>query len=84
MELSEPFALSALIGLEVREFNGGRIGRVWEVRAHRDRDGSVVCDEILLRRGGLIGRLRGPRHEAPGIRWEAVAEIADDHIVVRA
>lgn len=84
MELSaEPSAFSALIGLRVRDQSGREIGRVYEVRARWDGDGSIVFERLLVGRPALLRRLRGPGPDADGIPWEAVMEVADDRIVVR-
>jgi sporulation protein YlmC with PRC-barrel domain len=83
VELSrDPFALSDLIGREVRDQSGSRLGRVWEVRAHWERDGTIVFDELLVGRGALLKRLRGPGPDAHGFPWQAVTEVTDDSIVV--
>jgi sporulation protein YlmC with PRC-barrel domain len=76
-----PFALSDLIGKPVYDGSGRRLGRAFEVRAHWEGE-SVVIDEILVGRGSLLKRLRGPEAKARGIRWENVSEVAD-RIVVR-
>jgi sporulation protein YlmC with PRC-barrel domain len=84
VELSEtPFALSELIGKPVCDGSGQWLGRVFEVRAHWEGGDRVVVDEILLGRGSLLKRLRGPDAKARGIRWESVAEVGE-RIVVRA
>jgi sporulation protein YlmC with PRC-barrel domain len=80
---AEPGAFSELIGVVVRDQAGRRLGRVYEVRAHRQGDGSIVFDELLIGRRALLRRLRGPGSEARGIPWEAVVELAGDRIVVR-
>jgi len=83
VELSpDRFALSALIGRRVRDQSGRRVGRVWEVRAHRERDGAIVFDELLVGRGAMLKRLRGPGPDAHGIPWQAVTEVTADRIVV--
>jgi sporulation protein YlmC with PRC-barrel domain len=83
MELSpDRFALSAVIGRPVRDQNGRSMGRVWEVRAHRERDGTIVFDELLVGRGAMLKRLRGPGPDARGIPWQAVMEVTADRIVV--
>lgn len=87
MELSaEPSAFSALIGAAVEDQSGRRIGRVFEARAHWDGDGSIVIDELLIGRRGLLRRLRGPGPGpgAHGIPWQAVMEVAEERIVVRS
>jgi sporulation protein YlmC with PRC-barrel domain len=82
MELSrEPYALSDLIGRPVCDASGRRIGRVFELRAHWEGDG-IVIDEVLLGRGALLKRLRGPNVDARGIPWENVTEIGE-RIAVR-
>jgi sporulation protein YlmC with PRC-barrel domain len=83
VELSpERSFLSALVGREVRDQSGRGLGRVWEVRAHRERDGAIVFDELLVGRGALLKRLRGPGPDARGIPWQAVTEVSDERIVV--
>lgn len=82
MELNdEPFALSDLVGKPVCDSSGRRLGRAFEVRAHW-QDGRVVIDELLVGRGSLWKRLRGPSAKARGIGWENVTEV-DKRIVVR-
>lgn len=82
MELSrEPFALSDLIGKPVCDSSGRRLGRAYEVRAHWEDD-EIAIDEILVGRGSLLKRLRGPEASARGVRWENVAEVGE-RIVVR-
>lgn len=83
MELSRglPFALSDLIGKPVYDGSGRRLGRAFEVRAHWEGE-SVVIDEILVGRGSLRKRLRGPGAKSRGVGWENVVEVTD-RIVVR-
>jgi sporulation protein YlmC with PRC-barrel domain len=81
VELSEPFALSDVIGRPVCDRSGRRIGRAYELRAHWE-DGAVVVDEVLVGRGALLKRLRGPAAGAKGVRWESVVEVGEQ-IVVR-
>lgn len=84
MELSRgPAAFSDLVGRPVRDQGGRDLGRVYEARAHRERDGSIVLDELLVGRRGLWCRLRGPGEDDRGIPWEAVVELSDEHVVVR-
>ncbi len=81
MELSrEPFALSELIGKSVRDSSGRRLGRTFEVRAHWT-DGGIVIDELLVGRGSLLKRLRGPTADARGVRWESVIEVGERIVV---
>jgi sporulation protein YlmC with PRC-barrel domain len=84
VELSrEPYALSDLVGIPVENASGRRLGRVWEARAHWERDGTIAIDELLVGRGALLKRLRGPGANARSIPWESVAEIEAQRIVVR-
>lgn len=81
MELSrDPFSLSDLIGKPVYDGSGRRLGRVFEVRAHWE-SGTVLVDEILVGRGSLLKKLRGPSVDARGIRWESVAEVGERIVV---
>ena len=82
MELSsDRFALSDLIGKPVYDSSGRRLGRAFEARAHWE-DGGVAIDEILVGRGSLLKRLRGPGTSARGFSWENVVETGE-RIVVR-
>lgn len=84
MELSRDHAaFSDLAGRPVLDQGGRDLGRVFEARAHWERDGSVVLDELLVGRRGLWRRLRGPGEDDRGIPWEAVVELGDEHVVVR-
>jgi hypothetical protein len=84
VELSrEPAAFSDLVGRPARDQGGRDLGRVYEARAHWQRDGSIVIDELLVGRRGLVRRLRGPGEDDRGIPWEAVLELAGEHVVVR-
>ncbi|HEV7770729.1 MAG TPA: hypothetical protein VGO66_08750 [Solirubrobacterales bacterium] len=83
MELSDrPQAFSSLIGVPVHDQGGRALGRVFEVRAHWERDGTIVFDELLIGRRGLWRRLRGPAADARGISWQAVTELGPERIVV--
>jgi sporulation protein YlmC with PRC-barrel domain len=84
VELEQPKALSELIGRRVTNLSGRSLGRVFEVSAHWERDGSIVFDELLLGRRALLRRLRGPGQRCRGIPWEAVLEVGPEQIVVRA
>jgi sporulation protein YlmC with PRC-barrel domain len=77
-------SVSDLIGTPVRDSAGRPMGRVFEVRAHWEREGSIVLDELLVGRRGMWRRLRGPGDDDRGIPWEAVVELDDERIVVRA
>jgi sporulation protein YlmC with PRC-barrel domain len=83
VELSEaPFALSDLIGRPVCDSSGRRLGRAFELRAHWEDGDRIVIDEVLVGRGALLKRLRGPSAKARGVRWESVVEVGEQ-IVVR-
>ena len=83
MELSEPRALSELLGRKVVDQSGRRLGRVRETKAHWEGD-AVVIDELILDRGGLRRRLRGPGGpEEQTVPWDAVVELPDETVVVR-
>lgn len=84
MELRpQPFAFSELIGVPVEDPSGRSLGRVWEARAHRQPDGTIMIDELLVGRGGLLKRLRGPGPDARGIPWANVTEVDVGRIVAR-
>lgn len=84
MELNEPGALSELLGRKVVDQSGRRVGRVYEAKGHWERDGTVVIDELILGQGGLRRRLRGPGGpEKRAVPWESVADLYDEHLVVR-
>lgn len=83
MELSEARAFSQLVGRPVVDQSGRSLGRVFEARARCEGDGGVVVEELLIGRRALWQRLRGPRPDAHGIPWEAVAEVGERRIVVR-
>ncbi len=83
MELGERGALSELLGRKVVDQSGRRLGRVREARGHWEGD-AVVIDELILDRGGLRRRLRGPGGpEEQAIPWEQVVEMPDETVVVR-
>jgi sporulation protein YlmC with PRC-barrel domain len=84
VELSrEPWAFSDLVGSRVSDQSGRSLGRVFEVRAHWDRDGSVLVDELIVGRRGLWRRLRGPGGDTRGIPWAAVTEVVAGRVAVR-
>jgi sporulation protein YlmC with PRC-barrel domain len=84
MELRDPRGLSELLGRKVVDQSGRKLGRVYEAKAHWERDGTVAIDELLVGRGGLRRRLRGPGRPAEqAIPWEAVVELPDETVVVR-
>jgi sporulation protein YlmC with PRC-barrel domain len=83
MELNgKPLAFSDLVGSRVRDQSGRVLGRLFEVRAHRERSGAVVLDELMVGRGALWQRLRGPGAGARGIPWQSVTGLEDGEIVV--
>jgi sporulation protein YlmC with PRC-barrel domain len=84
VELSEPRGLSELLGRKVVDQSGRRLGRVYELKGRWERDGTIVIEELILDRGGLRRRLRGPGGpEEQAIPWEAVVEMPDETVVVR-
>jgi sporulation protein YlmC with PRC-barrel domain len=83
VELSGSSALSELLGCRVVDQSGRKLGRVYEARAHWEGD-AVVIDELILGRGGLRRRLRGPgRRERGSVPWAAVVELRDEQLVIR-
>jgi hypothetical protein len=50
------------------------------VRAHWEDD-RIVIDELLVGRGSLLKRLRGPEDSAEGVRWENVIEVGERIVV---
>jgi hypothetical protein len=85
MELNaERSAFSELIGRRVEDGSGRSLGRVFEVRGHWQRDGTILLEELMVGRGALWQRLRGPAVDAPGIAWQSIIEISRERIVVRA
>jgi sporulation protein YlmC with PRC-barrel domain len=83
LELERPHAFSELMGRRVVDSAGRSLGRVFEARAHWERD-TFVLDELLLGRRALLRRLRGPVQKCRGIPWEAVTEVGPDRIVISA
>jgi sporulation protein YlmC with PRC-barrel domain len=83
VELKGQRALSELLGRKVVDQSGHKLGRVREAKAHWEGE-AVVIDELLLDRGGLRRRLRGPGGpEGQAIPWEAVVELSDEKVIVR-
>jgi sporulation protein YlmC with PRC-barrel domain len=83
VELNDaPTGVAHLIGARVHDTGGRKLGRVHELRAHREGDGTVVVDQLLLGAGALRTRLRGPGAGARTIPWEAVVELGPERIVV--
>jgi sporulation protein YlmC with PRC-barrel domain len=76
VELSQPYALSDLIGRPVCDASGRGLGRVFELRGRHEGEG-IVIDAILVGRQGLVARLRGPAPRARTIPWAQVSEIGD-------
>jgi sporulation protein YlmC with PRC-barrel domain len=84
VELTRPLALSELLGRKVVDQSGRRLGRVYEAKGHWERDGTVVIEELILDRGGVRRRLRGPGGpEEQAISWEQVVELPEETVVVR-
>jgi sporulation protein YlmC with PRC-barrel domain len=84
VELSRglPFGLSDLVGRPVCDSSGRRLGRAFELRGHWEDGDRIIIDELLIGRGSLLKRLRGPAADARGVRWENVIEVGE-RIVVR-
>jgi sporulation protein YlmC with PRC-barrel domain len=83
MELSgTKTAFSELIGVKVFDQSGRSLGRVFEVRGHWERSGTIVVDELLVGGKALRRRLRGPGPHSHGIPWQAVSAIESDRIVI--
>jgi sporulation protein YlmC with PRC-barrel domain len=78
----EPWAFSDLVGSRVSDRSGHSLGRVFEVRAHWQGDGSILIDELIVGRSGLRLRLRGPGAAGRGIPWAAVASVKPGQIVI--
>jgi sporulation protein YlmC with PRC-barrel domain len=78
--LRQPFGLSDLIGKPVYDGSGRRLGRAYEVRAHWEDEGMVI-DEVLLGRGSLLKRLRGPEASSRGVPWENLIEVGERIVV---
>jgi sporulation protein YlmC with PRC-barrel domain len=78
----EPFAFSELIGRRVYDQSARSLGRVLEVRAHWEADGSIVLDELLVGRAGLWLRLRAAGADRRGIPWAAVTNIEPGRIAI--
>ena len=71
----EPFALQRADRAAGRAISpAAALGRVFEAKAHWERDGTVVLDELIVGRNGLWRRLRGVGDDDRGIPWEAVVE----------
>jgi sporulation protein YlmC with PRC-barrel domain len=84
VELNDaPTGVGHLLGARVYDQNGKKLGRVHELRGHREDDGTVVIDELLLGRRALFRRLRGPGPDAGGVPVEAVIESGPERIVLR-
>jgi len=83
VELSGRGALSELLGRKVVDQSGRKLGRVREARGHWEGE-AVLIDELVLGRGGLRRRLRGPGGpEEEAIPWTQVVELVDETVVVR-
>jgi sporulation protein YlmC with PRC-barrel domain len=81
VELSPRHPTSELIGRRVYDQSGRALGRVYELRGRWEGD-EVVIEELLVGRGALLKRLRGPGPDARGISCAAVAEVSPERIVV--
>lgn len=71
------------MGHKVRAFNSA-VDTEMDVRVeHREEDGTIVLDELLIGGLGLWRRLRGPGADDRGVAWENVVEIDDAFLTVR-
>jgi len=83
VELSEPGALSELLGRKVVDQAGRRVGRVYEAKAHWEGE-AIVIDELILSQGGMRRRLRGPGGpEKQSVPWASVVDLRDETVVIR-
>ena len=83
MELNDaPTGVAHLIGARVYDASGRKLGRVHELRGHREDDGTVVVDELLLGPRAIWKRMRGPGPRPPTVSIEAVIEWGTERIVV--
>jgi len=82
VELNGKASFSEIVGSRVRDQSGRSLGRVLEVRAHWQGDGSIVIDELLVGRRALWQRLRGPDEDVHGIPWPSVVDLDQGEIVV--
>jgi sporulation protein YlmC with PRC-barrel domain len=80
VELSEPYALSDLIGRPVHDASGRKLGRLFEARGHHEGD-SIVIDEIMVGTRSLLKRLRGPSAHARAIPWAQVSEVGERIVI---
>ena len=84
MELSDPRGLSELLGRQVVDQSGRKLGRVYEAKGRWEPDGTVVISELIVGRGGMRRRLRGPGGpEEQAIPWDQVVEMPGETVVVR-
>ena len=78
-------SMSELLGRRVVDQSGRKLGRVYEAKGRWEPDGTIAIDELILDRGGLRRRLRGPGGpEEQSYPWEAVIELTPDSVVVRS
>src|SRR3954449_6513398 len=77
---------SDLVGCVVRTEGGEKLGRVHDLRAHRDGDGWALMG-LVVGTGGLRARF-GPGEDDPVrsgnvVPWEAVIRLSEGLVVVR-
>jgi sporulation protein YlmC with PRC-barrel domain len=78
---------SELIGSVVCSESGERLGRVHDLRAHRE-DGQWLLVGLVIGPRGLFARFTGGEEDAPiragrVIPWEAITRLEDGLVTVR-
>jgi sporulation protein YlmC with PRC-barrel domain len=77
---------SDLIGCVVRTESGSKLGRVHDLRAHRDGDEWLLVG-LVVGRGGMVARLGQGEGGSVGtgrvIDWPAIVGLDDGSITVR-
>jgi sporulation protein YlmC with PRC-barrel domain len=77
---------SDLVGCVVRTEGGKKLGRVHDLRAHRDGDGWALMG-LVVGQAGLRARFGSgdddPVRSGNVIPWEAVTSLSDGLVVVR-
>ncbi|MEA2300672.1 MAG: PRC-barrel domain [Solirubrobacteraceae bacterium] len=81
---------SDLIGCVVRTESGSKLGRVHDLRAHRDGDEWLLVG-LVVGRGGMVARLGQGEGEGEGgsvrtgrvIDWPSIVGLDDGSITVR-
>lgn len=79
---------SDLIGCLVCTESGEKLGRVHDLRAHRDASGGYLLMGLVVGRGGIFERLATGADEDPVttgdiVAWPAVTKLEEGRITVR-